>query len=306
MNTREKLLFLAKPKHVMLYLVRHKPFCLFLTDKCALKIMYRLRMERKLHLEEPRTFNEKIQWLKVYGFRDSYKSLADKVSVRDYVKMKIGEEYLIPLLGVWDDFSEINFDFLPESFVLKGAQNGVYICRDKNKLNKQYVSSLFRKYSEYNYFYFGREPVYKNIKNRILCEKYMADGYNSELNDYKLMCFNGKVKCCFTCTDRWATDGLKVTFFNNSWERMPFERHYPTDSAYIEQPKSYKKMCELAETLSEDMPFTRIDFYEIKGRPYFGEITFYPGDGMEEFTPEEWDYTIGSWLTLPPKCDNCR
>lgn len=130
----------------------------------------------------------------------------------------------------------------------------------------------------------------------------MEDNPDSqELTDYKLMCFNGKVKCSFTCTSRYAKDGLKVTFFDTNWERMPFERHYPAEPNQICKPKSYEEMTQLAEKLADKIPFVRIDFYEIKGKPYFGEMTFFPGNGMEEFTPEEWDETLGSWIELPNK-----
>ena len=121
---------------------------------------------------------------------------------------------------------------------------------------------------------------------------------NDGLTDYKFMCFNGKVKCIFTCTDRYSEIGLKVTFFDREWQRIPFERHYPHSEAMIPKPERYEEMIQLAEKLSSGIPFIRVDFYEISGRVYFGELTFYPGSGFEEFTPPDWDRTLGDWLEL--------
>ena len=150
-----------------------------------------------------------------------------------------------------------------------------------------------------NYFYFGREWPYKNVKPRIIIEEYMEDANTQEINDYKFMCFNGKVKCSFVCTDRRSKEGLKVTFFDLNWNKLPFERHYPTSKKEIEKPSNYNLMIELSEKLAKNIPFIRVDWYEINGQVYFGELTFFPGCGLEEFTPEEWDYKLGDWIELP-------
>ena len=150
-----------------------------------------------------------------------------------------------------------------------------------------------------DYYLRSREWPYKKVPRKIVCEQYMEDSKVHELIDYKLMCFNGEVKCSFTCSERFSEDGLKVTFFDKDWKVMPFERHYPASKNPPTKPINYRKMIQFAEELSKGIPFLRVDFYEINGQLYFGELTFYPGGGFEEFTPEEWDYRLGSWLQLP-------
>lgn len=150
-----------------------------------------------------------------------------------------------------------------------------------------------------NYYWGNREWPYKNIKPRIIAEEYLEEGTDSnELIDYKLMCFNGNVKCSFVCTDRYSGDGLKVTFYDREWRRMPFMRKYPASDFDIPKPEKYDLMIELAEKLSYKIPFLRVDFYEVGDKVYFGEATFYPGSGYEKFEPEEWDYRLGNWIEI--------
>ena len=269
-----------------------------LPDKLYLKIQFRTIMGKKLNLRNPKTFNEKLQWLKLYDRKPEYTVMVDKYLVKDYVAKKIGEEYIIPTVGVWDSADEIDFDKLPEQFVLKCNHNSgdVVICTNKSELDiagtKQKLSNALRQ----DFYLAGREWPYKNVPRKIIAERFM-DGDSAEgLNDYKLMCFNGKVRCSFVCSER--TENLKVTFFDNDWKRLPFERHYPASKKEILKPVNFNKMIELAEILSKDIPFVRADFYEVSGKVYFGELTFYPGCGYEEFTPEEWDEKLGSWIKL--------
>lgn len=275
----------------------------WMPDKPYLELMYWVKMDHRLDLKNPRTFNEKLQWLKLYNRRPEYTMMADKVLVRDYIAKTLGPEYLIPLLGVWDDPDEIDFDKLPDRFVLKCNHNsglGMCICKDKSKLDIDKVRADLRKGLKQNYYLTGREWPYKDIPRKILCEQYMED-VSEELVDYKLMCFGGEVQCSFVCSERFSSNGLRVTFFDRDWRVMPFERHYPKSDAPIPKPQCYTKMVAFAEKLSEGMPFVRVDFYEIGGRLYFGELTFFPGGGYEEFTPEEWDATLGDWIALPQK-----
>ncbi len=272
-----------------------------ISDKIYLKVIYRLCIGKKLNLKNPKTFNEKLQWLKLYNRKPEYTMMADKYAVRSYIKEKLGEEYLIPLLGVWERAEDIDFSKLPEQFVLKCTHNsgkGMCICKDKSTLDIKKVRKELNKGLKEKYFYHGREWCYKNIKPRIIAEKYMVDESGYGLKDYKLMSFNGKVKCSFVCSERFSKQGIKVTFYDDKWNKMPFVRHYPESEYNIEKPKTYELMVECAEKISQNAPFQRIDFYEIEGRLYFGEITFYPGSGMKEFTPEEWDGILGSWLKL--------
>ena len=270
-------------------------------DEKYLKKMCDVRLGYKLNLENPKTFNEKLQWLKLYDRKPKYTMMVDKYAVRKYIADTIGEEYLIPLLGVWDNPDDIDFDTLPNQFVLKCNHNsglGMCICKDKSKLDIEKVKAELRKGLQQDYYLTSREWPYKNVSRKIVCEKYMEDRQAHELIDYKFMCFNGVVKCSFTCSERFTESGLKVTFFDKDWNVMPFERHYPVSKNPPKKPINYDKMIQFSEQLSKEIPFVRVDFYEINGQLFFGELTFYPGSGFEEFTPEEWDYKLGDFLKL--------
>lgn len=272
-------------------------------DEVYLKRRFKAEMGKDLDLTKPETFNEKLQWLKLYDRRPEYTMMVDKYLVRRYIADTIGEEYLIPLLGVWDDPEQIDFDALPDRFVLKSNHNsglGMCICKDKSKLDIPMAKAKLAKGLKQNYYLTGREWPYKNVKPRIIAEEYMEDR-NGELQDYKIMCFDGEVKCSFVCSDRFSEKGLHVTFFDLDWNVLPFERHYPARKDGLPKPAQYEKMLELAQTLSQGIPFVRVDFYEVDGKVYFGELTLYPGCGFEAFSPEEWDHTLGSWITLPEK-----
>ena len=277
----------------------------WLPDAAYLKGCFRAKMGYKLNLKNPQTFNEKLQWLKLYDRNPAYTQMVDKYAVREYIKNTIGEEYLIPLLGVWDSFDEIDFDELPNQFVLKTNHDSgtVVICKDKKTFDVNATREKINKRIDYNYYHLWREWPYKNVKPKIIAEKCMSSPGADDLTDYKFMCFNGEVKCEFTCTNRRSMEGLNVTFFDTDWNVLPFERHYPADKNEIEKPAMFSEMLSLSEVIAKDLKcsFVRMDFYEIEGKIYFGEFTLYPGTGMEEFTPIEWDYTLGSWITLPEK-----
>lgn len=286
----------------ILFFLRQPIIRNIIPDKWYLSILYYILMGRDLNLDNPSSFNEKIQWLKLYDFKSEYTQLVDKYEVRKYIAERIGEEYLIPLIGgPWDNFEEINFDLLPNQFVLKCTHDsgGVVVCTDKSKFNKEIAREKLNKALSRNYYWGGREKIYKNIEPKIIAEHYLEADEGVELSDFKIMVFNGKAKCSFVCSERFSGDKLKVTFFDLNWNRLPFERRYPQSSVSIKRPENYKLMIELAETLANEIPFNRVDFYEVKGQVYFGEMTFYPGGGMESFSPEEWDTIMGGWLELP-------
>ena len=278
-------------------------------DAFYLKLLYKAKMGKRLNLDNPQTFNEKLQWLKLYDRNPEYIKMVDKYEAKKYVASIIGEEYIIPTLGVWDRFDDIDFDKLPDQFVLKCTHDsgGLVICKDKNTLDIQQARKKINHCLKRNYYLNTREWPYKNVKPRIIAEKYMEDEAeeqpddytNTELKDYKLMCFGGKVECSFVCSGRYSEDGLKVTFYNSGWKMMPFERHYPREKEPINIPTNYNKMVRFAEILSNRIPFVRVDLYEINKKLYFGEMTFFPGSGYEEFTPDEWDWKLGSWIRLP-------
>ena len=278
-----------------------------LSDETYLKLTYHIRFGKKLDIQNPVTFNEKLQWLKLHDRNPDHVQMVDKIAAKEYVAGIIGEQYIIPTLGVYDSFDEIDFDELPDRFVLKCNHDSgsIVVCRNKSTFDKERARNKLTKGLKTDSFYWGREWPYKHVKRQILAETYMEDSDAAELKDYKLMCFNGKVKCSFVCSDRFSEDGLKVTFYDTDWKVMPFERHYPKSRTDIPKPLHYDDMVALAEKLAKDIPFVRIDFYEVEGKVYFGEITFFPGSGWEEFTPSEWDKTLGEWIQLPaPGSDN--
>lgn len=283
------------------FLMDIKYFLKFLPDETYIKLYYRLIFKKHLNLNNPQTFNEKIQWLKLNDRKPIYSKLVDKYEVREYVKEKIGEEYLVPILGVWEKFEEIDFDQLPEKFVLKCTHDsgGIVICKDKKIFDIEEAKNKIEKCLKHNFYYIGREWPYKNVKPRIIAEKYLENINSKEkLMDYKFMCFNQKVQCSFVCSGRNEKEGLSVDFYDLEWRKMPFTRKYKNSNKEIKRPVNYKKMIKLAEILSEGIPFARIDFYEIDNKIYFGEITLYPGCGFEKFNPSKYDKILGDWIDL--------
>ncbi len=279
-----------------------KLFPFLFNDRLYLSIIYKLRFGKRINWDNPKTFNEKLQWLKIYDRRPEYTTYVDKYKVREYIAKTIGEKYLIPLLGVWDNPDKIDFDKLPNQFVLKCNHDSgsLCICKDKSTFNIEFAKSKLRKILKRNFYMEYREWPYKNVPRKIIAEKYMVDeSEKMSLRDYKFLCFDGNVKCSFVCSDRFSKEGLHVTFFDNDWKVLPFERHYPARKEGLPKPKSYEEMIILAEKLSKGIPFVRVDFYEINGKVYFGELTFYPGSGFEEFTPRIADEWLGNLIKLP-------
>ena len=252
----------------------------------------------KPSIDAPKTFNEKIQWLKLYYRNPLMVKCADKYAVRNYVSKAIGRDHLIPLIGVYNNIEDVGFDSLPNEFVLKlnCGSGDLIICKDKYLLDIDDVMLKLGKWlkPEANHYFYSYEWCYKDIKPKILCEKYLND---SNLFDYKFMCFNGKVKLMFVCSERESH--LKVDFFDLKWNKLPFRRGYPNSDNIIKAPKNLQVMIKLAEKLAKPFPFVRVDFYEIENKVLFGELTFYPGNGMERFEPVKWDYKLGEYLTLP-------
>lgn len=280
-----------------------KVFFRCLSDKQYLKVRYYLTFKKKLNLKNPQTFNEKLQWLKLYDQKDIYTMMVDKYEVKKYIANTIGQEYVIPTLGIYDKFDDIDFSKLPNEFVIKCTHDsgGLVIVKDKATLNINEAKEKIESSLKNNYYYSGREWPYKNVKPRIIVEELLKV---DNLEDYKLMCFNGECKCSFVCTDRYEQTGLRVTFFDRNWNKLPFSRHYPSSTKKIEKPSNYDEMVRIAETLSKNIPFVRVDLYNIDGKIYFGELTFYPGSGFEEFEPEEWDYKLGELIKLPERGDS--
>ena len=271
-------------------------------DDEFLKRLFKSKLKYDLDLNNPKTFNEKLQWLKIHDRNPEYTTMVDKYKVRKYIADTIGEQYLIPLIAVYDKVEDIDFSKLPQKFVLKCNHNsgvGMCICKDKSKLNIRKVKKGLKKGLKQDYYLTGREWPYKNVERKIVCEKFMEDKDSPDLKDYKFMCFNGEVKCVFVCSNRFSKDGLRITIVDKNWNVLPVKRPSHKTEDMIEKPKNYQLMLELAEKLSKDIPFIRVDFYEVNGKVYFGELTFFPGNGLEEFEPEEYDRILGDYINLP-------
>ena len=278
-----------------------------LSDKMYIRLRYWVHMKKKLHINPPVTFNEKLQWLKLFGNKDEYTKMADKESAKEYVAEIIGRRYIIPTLGVWSSFKDIDFEQLPNKFVLKCTHNsgGVIICSDKNHFDKVRAEEVLSSCLSENFYYEGREKQYKNIIPQIIAEQYMEDK-SGALIDYKVHVFNGIPKFILVCSDRFAESGLSEDFYDTDWNHMDVQRpNHRTAGAVYERPAMLEDMLRFASILAGQIPFLRVDYYVINDQLYFGELTFFPADGMAPFEPESWDYTFGNWLTLPSEMGEC-
>ena len=269
-------------------------FFKFLPDKYYIKLKYFTTFNRFINLKNPQTFNEKIQWLKLNDRKKIYTKMVDKYEAKKIVSNTIGEEFIIPTIGIYDSFEQIDFNKIPQQFVIKCTHDcgSVFVIKNKNEMNFEEIKTIINKKMSNNYYYTSREWPYKNVKPRIIVEKYMGDN----LSDYKIHCFNGKAKFILVCTDR--KKNLKETFFSPNWEIMPFKRPNHSIDNTIKRPRNLRLMLELAEKLSKNNSFLRVDFYEVNGQLYFGELTFYPSSGFAKFDPEEWDKKIGDFLNI--------
>lgn len=270
-------------------------------DELYLKIAYRLALKKRLNLKNPITFNEKLQWLKLHDRKKEYIKMVDKYRVREYISQKIGDQYTIPLLGVWNNPDEIDYNKLPNQFVLKCNHDSgsIVICKDKKEFDIQKAKNKLNRRLRRGTFQYGREWPYKFVKPCIIAEKYMEDDYSHELVDYKVHNFNGKAKVILVCKNRYTSTGLTEDFFSEKWEHLSVKRsRHPNSVEPISPPKTLKEMLEISEKLSKGIPFLRTDFYEINGKLYLGELTFYPGSGFASFVPEQYDKVFGDLIKL--------
>ncbi len=274
----------------------------WMPDKPFLKLIYRENMGRKLHLNPPVTFTEKLNWLKLYDRRELYTQISDKLGVREYIKEKVGSEYLVPLLGVWDDPEKIDFAALPDRFVLKATHDSgsVMVCRNKDAFDQKKAIQFFKRALKNRFYMKGRERQYEHIVPRIAAEEYLDDGTGNLPMDYKLLCFDGRVKCLYVVTGRGKEPEPHMTFFDREWNRLPIVMlSSPPDPQEICRPEGLERMVLLTEKLCADMPIMRADFYEIFGNTYIGELTLYVDSGLEILEPPEWERTLGEWIVLP-------
>ncbi|MEE3333359.1 MAG: ATP-grasp fold amidoligase family protein [Ruminococcus sp.] len=275
----------------------------FLSDEKYLKIFYWANMGKKLNLDNPQTYNEKLQWLKLYNRKKEYTKLVDKYEAKKIVADIIGDQYIIPTLGVWKNFGDIDFNSLPNQFVLKTTHDsgGVVICRDKETFDIEKAKRIIEKSQKNNFYLMGREWPYKDVEPRIIAEEYKEDAKTEELRDYKFFCFNGSAKALFIASDRQSDSETKFDFFDMDFNHLDFTNGHPNADVYPDPPEKLKLMQELAEKLSVGFPHVRVDFYEVNGKVYFGELTFFHWSGIVPFDPEEWDYKFGSMIELPQK-----
>ena len=271
------------------------------SDKQYIKYWYKNKMGYYPDLDNPRSFNEKLQWLKLNYREAILTSLVDKYAVKKYVADKIGEEYIIPTLGVWNSFDEIDFGSLPNQFVLKCTHDsgGLVICKDRTLLDMEYARKKVESCLLSNFYKQGREWPYKNVKRRIIAEAYMEDKETKELRDYKFFCFNGNVKWLFIATERNNREEPYFDFFDMDFKHLDLRHGHPNAPFEIKKPTNFELMKDLSAKLSKGFPHVRVDLYEVDGKVYFGELTFFHHTGCVNFDPAEWDMTFGNEIRLP-------
>lgn len=271
----------------------------FLPSSTYIQLNYFAHFKKLCNLRNPITYNEKLNWLKLNDCNPMYTKLVDKYEVKAYISEIIGEEYIIPTLGVWERFDDINFNDLPEQFVLKCTHDseGLVIVKDKKKLNIAEAKEKIEVALKQNFYYIGREYPYKDVKPRIIAEKYMEDHVDGELRDYKFFCFNGEPKAMFIASDR-NSGNVKFDYYDLEFNHLDIKQKYPNADKEIRKPETFSQMIEFSKKLSEGFPHVRVDFYEVDGKLYFGELTFYHFSGFMPFQPDEWDNVFGNWLDL--------
>lgn len=288
---------IKEPELIINYIL-NKKITRIIPDKTLLKIKYKVVMGKKLNLDNPQSFNEKLQWLKLYDRKTGYNKLVDKYAVRQHIMDTIGKEYLIPLMGVYDTYDEIDFNVLPNQFVLKPnhTSGDIFICKDKSQINYVVLEKQVKKWLKREYYWLHREWPYKNIKPKIICEKFMSDKETAP-DDYKILCFHGKAKLIEVHIDRYGDH--KQDFYDAQWNKTKLSQEGTNSELIYEKPQQLKEMIQLSEQLSANMAHVRIDWYIVEETLYFGEITFFDGAGFTPFENEEDDYLLGSWITLP-------
>lgn len=273
-----------------------------LPDRLYIQAKYFYHFKRFANLRNPQTYNEKLQWLKLYNRKPEYVNMVDKYEAKKIVASIIGPEYVVPAYGVWNSFEEINFDELPSQFVLKTTHDcgGIVVCKDKSKFDKIAARDFLESHLKRNYYAEGRDWPYKNVKPRILAEKFMEDEETQELRDYKFFTFNGKVKMLFIASDRQSEkEQTKFDFFDENFNHLDLSNGHPNRVDEIKKPVAFDLMKNLSEKLSKGIPHVRVDFYEVNGKVYFGEMTFFHWSGFVPFKPQKWDEIFGKMIVLP-------
>ncbi|CYU77573.1 glycosyltransferase [Streptococcus suis] len=282
-------------------LISFSDFFKFIPDEKYLSIVYRGYTGNILDLNNPKGFNEKLQWLKINDRDEKYTQLVDKFEVKNKVSKLLGFNHIIPTLGIWNSVDEIDFDLLPNQFVLKTTHDsgGIVLCRNKENFDINKTKKILRKSLRTNFYYKGREFPYKNVKPRIIAEKYMEDDAQNSLVDYKFYCFNGEPKFLYVSEGLENHATAKISFLNLDWTFAPYYRNdYKTFSKLPKKPRNFDQMIEFAKILSRGFKFVRVDLYEIKGVVYFSELTFTPASGWMAFQNIDQDLAMGKLLDL--------
>lgn len=274
-----------------------------LRDESYLKLLYRVYMGKPLHLTNPVTYNEKLQWLKLYDRNPLYTKMVDKYEAKNYVADQIGKEYITPTLGVWNHPEDIDFDLLPDRFVLKTTHDsgGIIIVDKKTGYDRNKINLFFNERLSHSTYEIQREWPYRNVPKRIIAEQYMEDEKTHELRDYKFFCFDGEVKAMFIATDRQSDKPTAFDFFDPDFNWLDIRHGHPNAEIKPEKPINFELMKRLSAKLSEGFPQVRVDLYEINGKVYFGELTFFHHGGIVPFDPEKWDRIFGEWIKLPDR-----
>ena len=277
----------------------------WLPDKLFIQLMFRFKMGYKLNLKNPKTFSEKLQWLKLYNRKPEYTMMVDKYAVKDYVASIIGEKYIIPTLGVWDKVEDIEWSKLPNQFVLKtthgGGNTGVIICREIDTFDKEKAITKLNLSMKQDLYRSLKEWPYKNVKRRIIAEQYIKPSDNdNDLPDYKFFCFDGDVKALFVGTER-GTGDVKFDYYDADFNHLDLIQVHPMSGRKLEKPANFEEMKMIAAKLSKGIPQVRVDLYNVNGKIYFGEMTFTHHGGIRPFHPQKWDYVFGDWIKLPQK-----
>ncbi len=278
-------------------------FSFLFSDVRYLKIQHRLIFRKPLELNNPITYNDKLQWLKLYDHRPEYSTMADKVKVKQYVADRIGEQYVVPLLGVWDRPEDIEWNKLPDRFVLKtnhdGGGFGVVVCKDKERFDKTQAVKRLRTSLRRNTYLLGREWPYVNIQRKVFAEQFIEGGETGELPDCKFLCFDGKARLLYLITH--TESGTRQDYYDCDFNPLDLKGLYPQSLVKPQKPSNFELMKNLAEELSKGIPHVRMDFFEANDKVYFSEFTFFPSGGWAPFHPEEYDYKLGQYIKLPEK-----
>lgn len=291
---------IANPKDAKMIILYRCPW-LMKDDRKFIEFIWKKKMNYPLDLDHPKTFNEKLQWIKLYDHNPLYIKMVDKYEAKDYVASIIGDEYIIKTLGVWDSFDDIDFNALPNQFVLKCTHDsgGLVICKDKSQLDMANAKNKIEKSLKKDYYSRAREWPYKFVKRRIIAEEYVEDSETRELRDYKFFCFDGEPKVLLIATGRQSADGPFMDFFDTDFNHLDLRRGHPNAPEKPEKPLHFELMTELARKLSKGIKEVRADFYEANGHVYFGELTLFPAAGLSPFEPAKWDNILGDWINIP-------